>query len=488
MDIRGLFLENRGVKQVIFKNTFWLGVATVVSKILNLVLLIYVARILGAEEYGRFTFALAFVALFTVIHDFGLPQIIIREFSRKDTNKKEFYSVISLNILMSIVVFGVIILSTLFTGLDLGAKKAILILGVANIISNFANIFISLFQAQNKMEYRTGIEIFRSVLLLAAGLAIIFYFPSAENLSLAYLFTAVVALPFILAFFSFKLFKPKIYWEKSVWKKFLTISWPLALVGMFGIIYNYVDSIMMGFWGMMTQTGWYNAAVKIIAGATLPGVLISKSCYPLLSKFHKQKEMLQKTLNHQIELMIILALPIIAGGFVLAPRIIHAFYPSDFSPAVLALKILILGTGIFYITRPFADLMIVFNQQKKFFLITVFGALINIVLNLILIPKYSLYGAAVATVITNLAVFLVYFAYYQFFTRLPLLKLKFIPVALIASVCTFIMYFVIKQPTIYNLHIFVSIILGALVYFIGFVALKSLLRFTNLYSLYGERK
>ena len=61
MNIRELFLENIGIRQTIFKNTFWLTAAEVVIGFLRLGLLIYVARILGATEYGKFTFAFSFV-------------------------------------------------------------------------------------------------------------------------------------------------------------------------------------------------------------------------------------------------------------------------------------------------------------------------------------------------------------------------------------------------------------------------------------------
>jgi len=475
MKVKSFLFENKGIKQTIFKNTFWLGIGTFFSKLLSLVLLIYVARILGAEEYGKFTFALAFAAVFTVIHDFGIPQIIVREFSRNKINKKEFSSVVSLNILLSLVVSFAILFTLLFTKLSPDIEKAVLILGAANIITNFANIFISLFQAQGRMEARTWIEILRAVLLVILGLAIIFNFPSAKNLSWAYLIAAAISLPLILIFFSYKFFKPKIKWESLVWKKFLIMSWPLALVGVSGIIYNYIDSIMMGFWGMITETGFYNAAFRIINAAVLPSVLVSKSAYQVLSKFSESKELLQKTWDHQLELMILLAFPMMAGGFVLAPRIIHAFYPDNFSPAVLALQILILSIFFIYISRPFGDLIVVSNQQRKLLLISTAGAIINIILNFILIPRYSLYGAALATVITTLITFLIYIITVKIFTSIHIFSFDCFIISILSTVSALIMYLAVKQPFIYNLNIFISISLGTIIYFLVFLGVKFLL-------------
>jgi len=78
----GFLLHNLGEKQTIAKNTFWLGVAEGITRFLKLFLIIYVARILGATEYGKFTFALAFVSLFAIFSDFGISTITTREIAR----------------------------------------------------------------------------------------------------------------------------------------------------------------------------------------------------------------------------------------------------------------------------------------------------------------------------------------------------------------------------------------------------------------------
>ena len=86
---RAFFLKNLSTKQTIAKNTFWLAVAEGITRFLKLFLIIYVARILGATEYGKFTFALAFVSLFAIFSDLGLSQITTREFAGIMREKKK---------------------------------------------------------------------------------------------------------------------------------------------------------------------------------------------------------------------------------------------------------------------------------------------------------------------------------------------------------------------------------------------------------------
>lgn len=474
-DIRALLFENKSTKQTVFKNTFWLSIGTGINKLLGLLLLIYVARILGVTEYGKFSFALAFISLFVIFQDFGLPTIITREYARNETekNKEEFYSVLSLKILLSIATFIIILAGSFFITADPQIRHIILILTLFSLINGFNVVFYAFFQARQKMEYQTWLETLQYLLITGLGFFILFRFPSVENLSYGYLIASLVSLISVLIFFNIKIFNLKISWHSSIWWKFLMMSWPLALSGLFGALYAYIDSVMMGYWGMITETGWYNAAYRIIFITLIPMGIISGSFYPVLSKFFKDsKEKLQKTWDIQLELMILFALPLMVGGIVLASRIIYSFYSSIFSPSIPAFQILIVMAGLIFLSRPFSDVMVACNQQKKTFWITLFGALVNIILNLILIPKYSLYGAAVATVITYIVILLMNIWLTTKFTPIRISHLKFLFVFVLAGLSSALMYFVITQPIIYNLNISLSVIIGILVYFSCILILK----------------
>ena len=472
-DIKISLFDNLTVKQTIFKNTFWLGTGTIINRILKLVLLIYAARILGATEYGKFTFAFAFVSLFVVFHQFGLSSIITREFSGEKWKKEEFHSIISLKILLSFVTFLLVLFGSFFVTSSFDVQKIILILALFSLINGLATVFYAFFQARQKMQYEALMETLQAVLVTGIGLFILFKFPSVENLSYSYLFGVFVVLIFLLFFFHFKIFPLKIAWEKTVWRKFLTMSWPLALTSLFGVIYVYIDSVMMGYWGMMTETGWYNAAYRIVIVSLIPMGLISGSFYPVLSEFFKEsKEKLQNIWNHQIEIMILFVVPLVTGGIVLAPKIINFIYGQYFSPSILAFQILIIMAGICSLYDPFHNVLIVSEQQKKIFWIALLGALINIILNLILIPKYSLYGAAIATLITYILIFLLYLRFTIKFTSIQPFNLKFLFIFIAAALSSTVMYFGITQPLIYNLNIFLSTFIGFLIYAIIFFILR----------------
>ncbi len=464
-DIRALLFNNITVKQTILKNTFWLTLGSGVSKVLSFILLIYVARILGATEYGKFTFALAFVSLLALFADLGVSDILVREFAKEKERERDLYSLLSLKMLLGLGMLTLVLIGSFFITPDPLIQKIILILALYVLIDSFNGLSYSFFQARQRMEYQTVAIIFGTLVLTTFGLFVIFNFPSAENLSYAYLLANIITLIFISFFFHFKIFPLKVSWDKTVWQKFLSMSWPLALAALFITLYSYTDSVMLGYFGQITETGWYNAAYRIAWASFFLINPVCGSFVPILSKaFNESKEKLQKIWNYFMELMIILAFPLITGGIVLAPRIIDSFYGATFTPSILAFRILIIMTGIIFLYVPLHQILFVSNQQKKLFWAISIGAIINVILNLIFIPKYSLYGAAMTTVFTHLLILILFFNFTLKFTSINLFNLRFLYIFIGAILSSLVMFLVISFPQIYFLNVFLSVFIGAGVY------------------------
>lgn len=472
-DIKTLFFDNKTLKQALFKNTFWISLSGGIGKLLRAFLIIYIARVLGATEYGKFTFALAFVSLFVTLFDFGLSNILTREFSKDKTREKEFPAVLSLKILLGLISIILILITSFFITPDLEIRKVIWILAFFTFISQLPEIFYAFFRARQKMEYESWANILQVLLVVGCGFFVIFNFPSVKNISYSYLFSSLIALiPFFL-FFHFKVLSLRFSFKIDVWKKFLAMSWPLALISILGMLYSYIDSIMMGSWNLITETGWYNAALKIINVVFLPQSIICLVFYPTISRFaHNSKEMLQKVWDYQLKLLIFLGLPIVVGGIALSSKIIDFVYDSSFEPSVLALKILLIMSGIAFLCIPFGQILIAFNQQKKVFWAALAGGIINIILNLILIPKYSLYGAAVATVITYSLIFLLYLIFARKFISIKPFNFKIFITFIKVIIAAILMYFAISYPKIYELHVLFPVFIGAIIYFLSFFILE----------------
>ena len=472
-NILTMLLHKQSARQTIFKNTVWLSVGTRLNKLLSLALVIYAARILGAEGYGQFTFALAFASLLMIFSDLGLAAIITREFTHEEYKKEELYSLISFKLTLLFGTLLLIVLSSFIVVREPSVRMVVWALASFFLINSFLGVFHSFFHALQKMEYEAWFEILQTVCIVVFGLFVLFRFPSPQALSYAYLLAALIALFGVLTFFQLRVFPLRIRWDILVWKRFLKMSWPLALISLFGVVYGYIDSVMLGSLNMMAETGWYNAAYKIVMASLVPMGFIGASFYPALSKFSREsKEKLQKAWDYEVEIMIALALPLVVGGILLASKIIYAFYPLEFTPSILAFQILIVTAGLTFLYRPLYDAMIVLNQQQKTFWITMAGAAVNVGLNLLLIPKYSLYGAAVATVGTHFLTLFCILFFIKKFTSLRFATGRICFTVSAAAAASAIMVVLLQNPLLSLLPIFLLVPIAAGGYFSAFFLLR----------------
>ncbi|MDZ4231801.1 MAG: flippase, partial [Candidatus Pacearchaeota archaeon] len=410
-------------------------------------------------------FALAFVSMLVILADFGLPPILTREFAHRREAEKEFPSVLSLKILLSCVVLAVMLVASLFITSDPTVLKLIWIFSPFVLISNFFLLLFAFLQARQKMEYQALLKTGQAVLLLGAGSYVLFQYPMVENFAYAYLAANILALIGSLLFFHFRIVKLKLAWQPETIRKFVQLSWPLALATIFGALFVNIDSVMMGYFGQIVQTGWYNAAYRIIGAVVIPATLIATSFYPAMSKFFQESlERFQNILNIQLELMVVLAFPIAAGGLLLASRIIYFFYDPSFAPAIPAFQILVGMISISFLYGPFYSALLASGHQRTALQVTFWGALVNVILNLVLIPRYSLYGAAVAILIAQLVILLLAGRSVRRLLPAPLISVGAARAVLVAFFSTLLMVGAISAPLVSHLSVVLVVALGAFVY------------------------
>jgi O-antigen/teichoic acid export membrane protein len=474
MKLRKIFLnfllQNQNPGQIVFKNIFWLFSAEVLSGIFKLLLFILSARILGSENYGRFSFALAFVGLFLFLADFGLNQILTRELSKFPEKEKEIKAFIALKIFLGLFAFLLIFASSFFITKDPVSRLAIYILGAMILVHSFGELFFSVLRARQRMEIESLVRIFESFLTTVLGVFILFKIPSVLALSFVYFLGAFLAVLILALYFHQKIAALGLDFNFSLWKKLVASSWPLAFVGIFAMIYNQIDSVMMGFWNQLEATGFYNAAYRIVGAAMIPAALLGQAFFPQLAlAVKKGKEDLQKVWDRLFQLSLFLGLPLAVGGVLTAKKIIVDFlYGESFLPAVLAFQILILMAGVFYLNNSFSRLLVAKNLQKKNFWIAFWGALFNIGTNFYFIPKYSLYGAAFTTLATFVLMLFLFWLEARKIEQLKIFSLSSKKFFIDVFFATFLMGLVLKSALLQKGNIFLVVLLGLLVYLISF--------------------
>src|SRR3989344_2430501 len=128
--------RNTTSKQIIIKNTFWLFLAEGINKGLMFVLTIIIANYLGVNDYGKFSFAFAFVALFSIFSDFGLSTILVRDVTRDKSLLRKYSTNVSfLKIFLGVITFFLIFGVTQFIDKTYEIRFLIYLAGVYVIIN-----------------------------------------------------------------------------------------------------------------------------------------------------------------------------------------------------------------------------------------------------------------------------------------------------------------------------------------------------------------
>lgn len=389
-------------KKKVFANVFWAMTGKVINMGGALLVGILVARYLGPSQYGLMNYVISYVALFTVISNFGLDDIEIRELSRRPDYKNQILGT-SFRLRLGFATLGyILIILTLilfqpdrFTSIMILVYSLTLYTGSFNIIRNYFTSIV-------KNEYVVKSEISRTI--IGAGIKIVLLWLKAplEYFIVATFFdTLLVASGYC---FSYK----KIVGKFSEWKYdkilvpfFIKESFPLVLSGAAVIIYQRIDQVMIGNMIDTESVGYFATAGKFLDLILFLPMVLTQTITPLLVR-SKEKNTTEYNQKKQQFVSIVVWVSIILSTFVslMAYWLIHFTYGDKYLTAVPVLQIMAFKTVGMALSSSSGQIIIMERIQKWAFIRNIIGCLICIGLNLLLIPHYGIIGSAWITIIT----------------------------------------------------------------------------------------
>ena len=394
------------------KNTFYSGF-TSLSNLFLFVLLIIAGRYLGSVDYGIFTFALAFVFMFEIFTDFGLRGLSQRVVARdKRLSTKYFGNILVWKLVLSAIIFVILILSINVLKSSPKTRLAVYIIGFATILKSFKLTCQSFFRAFERFDLdaltmwieRLSLLIIGTIVLLGGGGLV--YFASV--------FVIVRSFDLVITFaiLNWKIVKVIPKFDIGFLKKVQVEALPFGLFSVIIILYSYADTVMLSFIRTDAEVGLYNAAYKIYEGLTIFPSILCAVLYPRLSQLSILNEKAHSVLSFRAsKYMFIVSLPILVCGILLSKNIINTLFGEEFQQASFALQILLLGIIFVFQIWLLQTILNSIDKQKIVMYIGLTGLVINICLNLLLIPKYGFKGAAATTLLSEIVVFIIYYSY-----------------------------------------------------------------------------
>ena len=399
--------------QRIAKNTGVLLMAEVVSKAFGFFFVMYTARYLGAEGFGILSFALAFTGIFGVFSDLGLSTLTVREVARDKTLASKYLGNIAvMKLILVVITFGLIAITINLLGYPNQTIKVVYLVALSVIFGTFSNMFNSIFQACERMEYKSVGTILNSVLLLVGALFAISQGFSVVSFASLYFIVSAIVLGYSLIVCVWKFTKPKLEGDWGFWKPTIKEALPFGLTGTFITIYVWTDSVMLSLMKGDEVVGWYTAAYRLVLALLFIPTAFNSAVFPLMSRFYiSSGNSLKFMLEKHFKYMIIIGFPVGVGITLLADRFILLIFGAEYIPSIIVLQILTWAIVLIFARTALERVLESANRQ--IIVAEVFGscALLNVILNVILIPKYSYIGAAWATLVTDFAVFALIFVW-----------------------------------------------------------------------------
>jgi len=383
-------------------NTSWFLVARICSLIVAFFSSIYVIRYLGPESYGTLSYAVSFVSLFGFIASLGIDHIVYRELvKRPEDETKILGSALGLKLMGGLTAFLLAIGSSMLIGvtqieLVLISIVSVTLFGAAGQIITYA------YQARVQSKYPAIITLSISLILALSKLLVIFFDKGLIYFALILLLESVLYAVFFAVSYQHHFNKLQ-HWtfDKSTMRILFATSWPLMLSTVSIMIYARVDQVMLRHYIDTTAVGIYDAAVRladvwyiipnVILGALFPAIINAKKTSP---------DLFRKRIQLCAMLLVTLNLIIILPTNLLAPHIIEILFGSAFSGSTSVLTIYIWSLIGFSLGQLMNTYLIAENYVYIYLYSSVITVIINIALNISLIPAYGVSGAALATLIS----------------------------------------------------------------------------------------
>jgi O-antigen/teichoic acid export membrane protein len=385
-----------------FKNTSWLFTEKILRILISFVVTVLLVRYLGPEQFGLLSYAISFYGLFSAISILGLESISIRELVKYPGRRDNILgSAFLLRLIGGIATIILIALTLFISGEPADISILILIISTSAIFQSFS-VIDYYFRAEVKAKY--SVYVMMASVLFTSLLKILLIILEAPLIYFAIVFSVeffATAAGFLLVYKhnNFKIINWKFHKETAV--NLLKDSWPLILSGLVVAIYTKIDQVMIKNMLDSKELGYYAAAVRLSEAWYFIPVALTNSLFPaivnakkLSNKFYFNR--IQKLYDILAWMAIIIAVPV----SIFSRDIINIIFGNEFLSAAPVLTIYIWAGVAVFLGVASSQYLITENFTKLSFFRTLIGMVINVILNLVLIPKYGIIGAAYATLIS----------------------------------------------------------------------------------------
>jgi O-antigen/teichoic acid export membrane protein len=403
----------RGTKTRFIKNTVALTGSQVGIKALSLVLGIFVARYLGATDYGKYSFGYAYVDLFGPVAGLGLNLLIVREVSRKRENAPVLVGTsLALKLISSISVVGLAFVILQFIPSSQEARIVVYIFGLGFILEHLYGSISMVFAAFERFDIYAMVQVIERIVSFALILSLLYWGFRLIAISWVRPLTALIILVLNLWLVSRKFLKSRLHFDKNLSPFLLKEGWPFMADALFMIVYLKIDVVMLQAFKGSTVVGWYAIASGLLLAFIPLQMAVIQSIFPIFSRTYVEDQGSFSLYFERISRFLLSTGTAVAVIVTLAASLlISILYGKEYIQSVSMLRILIWALPLMSLSSLARTALMSCNLQRIALWVGGSNVIVNIVLNLFFIPLFGGHGAAMATILTELAGLILFLAF-----------------------------------------------------------------------------
>lgn len=393
-------------RRSILANLSALAAGQAIAMALGLVTHAILARALGPADYGILGFAVAVMSYFGIAASLGTDMWAMREIATERSRVREIVgAVVSLRFALCIVALAAVAILAAAWDRPPPVGTVVLIQAASLFIAALTLDFA--FQGLERLDAVARRQVTTALIALAgvaAALGLGGGVAAAAAVLQAAAFAAVVAM---WGEFAVLAGWPRFGRPSGVrWRRIVRESAPLAVTGLVVTVYTYIDVVMLGFLRPSEEVGLYVAAMRIMM-IGLAAIAVFRTAFsPVLARLMGEPAARREAGHHHASAVAATGAWGALVGFALAPEILAAIYGETFAPAAAALRVLMANLLFACAVEVCHTQLVAWRLQTQQMWIMVAGAALNVALNFALIPHYGIEGAAAATLVSTLIVWI----------------------------------------------------------------------------------
>lgn len=446
------------------------------GQIIAFFIVVYLGKTFSPDSYGIYNFTQAYTMYFFMLGDLGLPLFAVREINQNDKKEEIAITIFNLRIRLGLVCLVVFYISIFLLHITYVERMSLILFG-PSILFTSLNVDY-LFMTYNDMKYNGRSLFYKNLIIMILMLLFIRNDSNILFLSFIYTISSVVVFIYLYKSFISKYYKLPLKKLQRIDFTYITKALPLAVSLFMVQINNNFDIVYLSFVKSQEDVGYYSAAYKIVNFLVAVLCVYFNASYSTVADLYKNnKKQLGDFISKFFNIGMLLVVPITFGGFVISDKIIFLLFKKEYEPAIHIFKILILLLLIRMITSTFSSVLMMGKNTKKFSQGAIIGASINIVLNIILIPIYSINGASIATVIAESIQGFYFYYYFKKECRLTKVGVFNTKIVISSIIMSCILY-------VLDINIFMSIGLGIVIYTVsmGLLNLKTIINYLKIHK------